>query len=193
MDTTVKPEAQESAVPPPSEYDSLTVQLHQNPHQPETWRRLVNVAEATGDISKISAAYDALLKQYPNTVCWRSCPHFRFSFLFGPSLDTWCLRLPLKFNISTTIWTLSPRLTRPKIYSKNSWELRRVWNFGNFIWLMWGTFWSFFVPCFKRKNFPTNFVYFRWISQTEQCWKRSTRWCSKVLWVYSESCRARQG
>ena len=69
MDTTIKPEPQDSPVPPPSEYDALTAQLLQSPHDPESWRRLINVAEATGDISKISAAYDALLKQYPNTVC----------------------------------------------------------------------------------------------------------------------------
>jgi hypothetical protein len=83
MDPTVKPEPQESPVPPPSEYESLTVQLLQSPHQPETWRRLVNVAEATGDISKISAAYDALLKQYPNTVCGGLVP---FPFLFSLSV-----------------------------------------------------------------------------------------------------------
>lgn len=75
-----KSEPQDPQVPPPSEYDTLTAQLVQNPHQPETWRRLVNVAEATGDIYKISAAYDALLKQYPNTVCGG---HSSFSvFLF---------------------------------------------------------------------------------------------------------------
>jgi cleavage stimulation factor subunit 3 len=68
MNSPIKPEPQDPQVPPPSEYDALAAQL-QSPHQPESWRRLVNVAEATGDISKISAAYDALLKQYPNTVC----------------------------------------------------------------------------------------------------------------------------
>ena len=86
MDTTVKPEPQDSPVPPPSEYDSLTVQLLQSPHQPDTWRRLVNVAEATGDISKISAAYDALLKQYPNTVCGGLEPFFVFLSFVGPLL-----------------------------------------------------------------------------------------------------------
>jgi hypothetical protein len=86
MDTTVKPETQDSPVPPLSEYDALTLQLLQSPHQPETWRRFVNVAEATGDISKISAAYDALLKQYPNTVCG-GLVLFRFLFLCWSSLD----------------------------------------------------------------------------------------------------------
>jgi cleavage stimulation factor subunit 3 len=77
MDTSVKPEPQDSPVPPLSEYDVLTIQLLQSPHQPETWRRLVNVAEATGDISN----YDALLKQYPNTVCG-GLVLFRFLFYF---------------------------------------------------------------------------------------------------------------
>jgi cleavage stimulation factor subunit 3 len=68
-----------------TEYDFLTVNLLQSPHQPETWRRLVNVAEATGDISKISAAYDALLKQYPNTVCGSLDPFLFFFLLSVPS------------------------------------------------------------------------------------------------------------
>lgn len=54
---------------PPSEYDLLIAQLADNPHNTEAWRRLMDVAEASGDIVKISATYDALLKQYPNTVC----------------------------------------------------------------------------------------------------------------------------
>jgi hypothetical protein len=95
------------------------------------------------ETSKISAAYDALLKQYPNTVCAGFDP---FPFFFPLSVLSWLvLRLQLKFNISTTFWTLRTRLTRPKIYSKNSWELRRVWNFGLFIWPMWGTFELSFV------------------------------------------------
>ena len=82
MDTTIKLESQESALTP-SEYDLLTVQVLESPHQPETWRRLVNVAEATGDTTKISAAYDALLKQYPNTVCGGLDP---FLFFFPLSV-----------------------------------------------------------------------------------------------------------
>lgn len=55
--------------PPPSEYESLTAELDQNPHNADAWRRRVRVAEESGDVEKISATYDALLKQYPNTVC----------------------------------------------------------------------------------------------------------------------------
>ncbi|KAF8164707.1 hypothetical protein B0H34DRAFT_793176 [Crassisporium funariophilum] len=63
----VKTEQQQPEQPPPSEYDTLTAQLAENPHNPEAWRRVVDMAEASGDITKISATYDALLKQYPNT------------------------------------------------------------------------------------------------------------------------------
>ena len=69
----------------PENMNALTVQLLQSPHQPETWRRLVNVAEATGNISKISTAYDVLLKQYPNTVCG-GLVFFHSVFVVGPLL-----------------------------------------------------------------------------------------------------------
>jgi len=82
INSPVKPEPQDPQVPPPSEYEVLTLQLLQSPHQPETWRRLISVAEATGDISKISAAFDALLKQYPNTVCGGPVPFRFFSFFW---------------------------------------------------------------------------------------------------------------
>lgn len=60
-------------VPPPSEYEALTAQLKEKPHNPEGWRRLVELAEQSGEIEKIRATYDALLVQYPNTVC-DPCP-----------------------------------------------------------------------------------------------------------------------
>ncbi|KAF8972103.1 hypothetical protein BDZ97DRAFT_1783153 [Flammula alnicola] len=56
----------EPQLPPPSEYETLTAQLADSPHNPDGWRRLIRVAEDSGDIEKISATYDALLKQYPN-------------------------------------------------------------------------------------------------------------------------------
>lgn len=55
-----------------SEYDALFARLKEKPHDPEGWRRLVDHAESNGEIDKIRAAYDALLKQYPNTVCFWS-------------------------------------------------------------------------------------------------------------------------
>ncbi|KIM42654.1 hypothetical protein M413DRAFT_444338 [Hebeloma cylindrosporum] len=64
--SAVKNEQEQPELPPPSEFESLSAQLAQNPHDPDGWRRLIRVAEETGDISKISTAYDALLAQYPN-------------------------------------------------------------------------------------------------------------------------------
>jgi hypothetical protein len=65
---------------------NLNVDRNSCPQLPDTWRRLVNVAQATGDISKISATYDALLKQYPNTACG-GLVLFRFLFFCRSSLD----------------------------------------------------------------------------------------------------------
>lgn len=65
MNSPMKDEPQE---PPPTEYEALNLQLAENPHNPDAWRRLVHVAEDSGDIDKISTTYEALLKQYPNNV-----------------------------------------------------------------------------------------------------------------------------
>lgn len=55
------------SVPPPSEYDALWVKLQENPNDPEAWKRLVALADKSGEISKVQQAYDELLKHYPNT------------------------------------------------------------------------------------------------------------------------------
>jgi cleavage stimulation factor subunit 3 len=77
--------------PPPSEYDLLNKQVADNPHDHDAWRRFVDVAEETGDIDKISATYDALLKQFPNTVCLppltRPFDMFESFFLFSTRLQ----------------------------------------------------------------------------------------------------------
>ncbi len=68
-----------------SEYDALFARLKEKPHDPEGWRRLVDNAESSGEIDKIRAAYDALLKQYPNTVCFWSLICALFLSLPSPS------------------------------------------------------------------------------------------------------------
>ncbi|KAJ7755187.1 Suf-domain-containing protein [Mycena metata] len=50
-----------------SDFETLMGRLKENPHDPETWKRLIDVAESSGDIPRVREAYDALLKQYPNT------------------------------------------------------------------------------------------------------------------------------
>ncbi|RDB20367.1 mRNA 3'-end-processing protein RNA14 [Hypsizygus marmoreus] len=64
---SVKSEPQPDSLPTPTEYEALTAQLKQNPHNPEGWRRLIDLAENSGEIEKIRASFDALLQQYPNT------------------------------------------------------------------------------------------------------------------------------
>ena len=67
--SSLKNEQEQPQLPPPSEFESLSTQLRQNPHNPDGWRRLVRVAEETGDIQNICTAYDSLLAHYPNNVC----------------------------------------------------------------------------------------------------------------------------
>ncbi|KAG6910176.1 hypothetical protein DXG01_012625 [Tephrocybe rancida] len=63
----VKNESQQEELPTPTEYEALTAELKQRPHNPGGWRRLVDMAENSGDIDKVRASFDALLQQYPNT------------------------------------------------------------------------------------------------------------------------------
>lgn len=53
---------------PPSEWDVLREQLREKPHDPDGWKKLVDVAENSGEIEKIKETYEALLESYPNTV-----------------------------------------------------------------------------------------------------------------------------
>lgn len=52
-----------------TEFDTLLGQLKANGHQPSKWRRLIDLAQGSGETEKVKAAFEALLAQYPNTVC----------------------------------------------------------------------------------------------------------------------------
>jgi cleavage stimulation factor subunit 3 len=54
---------------PPSEWDLLRTQLDEKPHDPDGWRRLVEIGESSGDLEPIKKTYEALLMTYPHTVC----------------------------------------------------------------------------------------------------------------------------
>ncbi len=56
------------STPPQSEFEMLLAQLKDNPHQPIKWRRVIDIAQGSGETEKIRTAYEALLQQYPNTV-----------------------------------------------------------------------------------------------------------------------------
>ncbi|KAK7041166.1 hypothetical protein R3P38DRAFT_3309991 [Favolaschia claudopus] len=49
------------------EFDGLKARLKACPKDPVTWKLLVAAAESSGDGDRIRQAYDALLRQYPNT------------------------------------------------------------------------------------------------------------------------------
>jgi cleavage stimulation factor subunit 3 len=52
-----------------TEFNALFSKLtNESPHNPDDWRRLIDLATNSGQISKIQLAYDELLKHYPNTV-----------------------------------------------------------------------------------------------------------------------------
>ncbi|KAJ7020973.1 hypothetical protein C8F04DRAFT_973367 [Mycena alexandri] len=50
-----------------SDFNALMRRLKESPHDPVCWKKVVDVAEWSGDICRIREAYDGLLKQYPNT------------------------------------------------------------------------------------------------------------------------------
>ncbi|KAF5371988.1 hypothetical protein D9615_008143 [Tricholomella constricta] len=64
---SMKNEPLADSVPTPTEYDALTAEVREKPHNPDAWRRLIELAENSGEIEKIRAAFDALLHHYPNT------------------------------------------------------------------------------------------------------------------------------
>lgn len=51
-----------------SEWDTIRVQLRESPLNPDSWLKLVELAEDSGDLEKIKETYEALLQTYPNTV-----------------------------------------------------------------------------------------------------------------------------
>jgi hypothetical protein len=64
--TTVIVEDQVAA--PATPFEGLENHLREHPYDVVAWQDLVNIAEDSGDLKLINAAYDSLLKVYPNTV-----------------------------------------------------------------------------------------------------------------------------
>ncbi len=81
LNSPVKTEQSSQSLPPLSEFDSLRTQLTEKPHSPALWKRLVEIAEQSGETEKIKVAFDSLLKQYPNTVRELSESRLSSSFL----------------------------------------------------------------------------------------------------------------
>jgi hypothetical protein len=49
------------------DYDALLAHVHESPDDEESWKHLIHVAETSGDIYRISQAYEAFLERHPNT------------------------------------------------------------------------------------------------------------------------------
>ncbi|KAH7921985.1 Suf-domain-containing protein [Leucogyrophana mollusca] len=58
---------QDASQEPPSEWHVLRSKLRDEPHDPDGWNRLVDLAENAGDTEQIKESYEALLETYPNT------------------------------------------------------------------------------------------------------------------------------
>ncbi|KAF7318017.1 hypothetical protein HMN09_00309000 [Mycena chlorophos] len=65
-DATEQPMEDVGAPMPSDELDAALTRLQESPHDTEGWKRAVDLAESSHDLSRIRKAYDALLKQYPN-------------------------------------------------------------------------------------------------------------------------------
>ena|SRR6267154_3791752 len=76
-----------------SEWHVLREKLREHPHDPEGWNRLVDLAEARGDIEQIKQTYEALLEVYPNTVCIFQ-PCVRQSLIYV-AISSLLLKLPI--------------------------------------------------------------------------------------------------
>jgi len=53
---------------PASPFEALEIRLKDNPYDSNAWQDLINLAEDSGDFVRITNAYEALLKVYPNLV-----------------------------------------------------------------------------------------------------------------------------
>jgi cleavage stimulation factor subunit 3 len=69
-------QAQDSSKGP---WETLFAQLEEQPHDPDGWKRLLDLVEGPGvsDLGKIKSTYEALLTNYPNTVCFANMPVMR--------------------------------------------------------------------------------------------------------------------
>ena len=53
---------------PASPFEALEIRLKDDPYDSNVWQELINLAEDSGDFARITNAYEALLKVYPNLV-----------------------------------------------------------------------------------------------------------------------------
>ncbi|KAG6875997.1 hypothetical protein C0993_006379, partial [Termitomyces sp. T159_Od127] len=61
-------EIQHNVQPPPTGSIALSTELEQWPLNADDWKKFIYQAKESGDLKKISSAFNALLRQYPNNV-----------------------------------------------------------------------------------------------------------------------------
>lgn len=64
----VEQDVSSASSPVQSEWDILRARVRETPRDADAWMKLVDYAESTKDIDKITETYEALLEAYPNTV-----------------------------------------------------------------------------------------------------------------------------
>ncbi|KAJ7670990.1 hypothetical protein B0H17DRAFT_1245443 [Mycena rosella] len=141
-----------SPIPQPSGYDALLAQLKKSPQGPESWKWLLQDAEASGDTLRVRQLYEVLLEQYPNnpSTVARYMTHvtntasptevetFFIKYVHpSPSVAIWKSYIDyLKHKPSTggSLWADYIRLLKP-MEADNAWEaqekidaLRRVFR-----------------------------------------------------------------
>ncbi|KAJ7786784.1 Suf-domain-containing protein [Mycena olivaceomarginata] len=107
--------------------------LRESPCDPQGWKRLIEVAETSRDILQIREAYDALLKQYPNTASAQTAyiKHFLESpSLFAPNDAEELFKKFLKPSPSVELWKLYLHyVCRMKVGTGNPETVHKAFDF----------------------------------------------------------------
>lgn len=116
-------------------YDGILNRVHNVPTDVKSWLELVDVARESKDGNQVSKTYEALIKAFPNTVCFlrlvTSCFHTQPSASRqwrSHTLDG-CLTLRLQPGINS--W---------RACSEGFSRILHLWNCGSFTLHMLGTF-----------------------------------------------------
>ncbi|KAJ6507234.1 hypothetical protein C8R47DRAFT_966772 [Mycena vitilis] len=125
LDAQCEPGLERSILTTPS-CDMFIAQLKEYPHDPETWKLLLDAAETSGDIARICEAYDALLSQYPNTAAAQI--EYTKHFLGSPESHGEAEKLLSKFlkvSPSSDLWKLYIDYARRTASGPNKHEVLR--------------------------------------------------------------------
>ncbi|RDX41230.1 hypothetical protein OH76DRAFT_247822 [Lentinus brumalis] len=100
QETQVSLTKQETTPQPQSEWERLRAQLREKPVDADSWLKLVDLAEESGDIEKIKDTYEGMLEIYPNTPSVQIA--YLQHFLDDPTQYNYAETLFKKFLLRTT-------------------------------------------------------------------------------------------